>query len=94
MKKNGQPIFGTIKQSPCIEYPCKWIYKIVGFDQDEMQRAVTEIIQDRSFKISFSRRSETGRYVSLNVELMVESESHRTDLYHVLKDHQAIKHVL
>ncbi len=77
-----------------LDYPCKWIYKIIGTDQGEMQSAVSEIIQDRPYKISLSRRSETERYVSLSVELIVESESHRVDLYLALKAHRAIKLVL
>ncbi len=77
-----------------LEYPCQWIYKIIGTNQDEMQTAVAEIIQDRPCKVSFSRISETARYISLNVELVVESESHRMELYSAFKAHRAIKIVL
>jgi len=59
-----------------------------------MKSAVCEIIQDRQCRISLSRQSETAKYISLNVELTVESESHRTALYEALKAHQAIKLVL
>jgi hypothetical protein len=77
-----------------IEYPCPWIYKIIGPDADEMQRAVAEIIRDRAYKVSLSRSSEKNKYHCLNVELSVESESHRTALYEALKAHQAVKLVL
>jgi len=77
-----------------LEYPCRWIYKIIGTNQDEMRNAAMEIIRDRPCKISFSRTSETARYISLNVELVVESESHRTELYSAFKAHRAIKIVL
>jgi len=77
-----------------MEYPCRWIYKIIGTDQDAMVAAVAEIIRDRPCEISFSRRSEKARYVSLDVQLLVESESHRMDLYMALKAHPAIKIVL
>jgi len=87
-------MFDPKKHKLHLEYPCTWIYKIIGTDQDEMQSAVTEIIRDRPCKISFLRRSEKARYISLNVELTVESESHRMDLYHALKAHRAIKVVL
>jgi hypothetical protein len=59
-----------------------------------MQSAVHDSIRDRSCRISLSRQSETAKYVSLNVELTVESESHRTTLYEALKAHRAIKMVL
>lgn len=77
-----------------LDYPCTWIYKIIGMDPNEMKNAVHEIIQDRSCKISLSRQSETAKYISLNVELTVESESHRTDLYEALKAHRAFKLIL
>jgi hypothetical protein len=82
------------KQKLHLDYPCVWIYKIIGVDQDEMKNAVSEIIRDRQCKISLSRQSETAKYISLNVELTVESESHRTDLHEALKAHRAIKLVL
>jgi putative lipoic acid-binding regulatory protein len=77
-----------------LEYPCPWVYKIIGSDENEMRRAVAEIICDRAYKISHSRDSEKGKYHCLNVELSVESESHRTALYEALKAHQAIKLIL
>jgi uncharacterized protein len=82
------------KQKLHLAYPCLWIYKIIGADPDEMKNAVCEIIQDRPCRIFLSRQSETAKYISLNVELTVESESHRTDVYEALKAHQAIKLVL
>jgi uncharacterized protein len=82
------------KQKLQIEYPCPWVYKIIGPDADEMKLAVAEIIQDRTYKISRSHSSETAKYHCLNVELSVESESHRTTLYDALKAHRTIKLVL
>jgi uncharacterized protein len=87
-------MFDATKHEHHFEYPCIWIYKIIGTDQPEMESTVAEIIRDRSYKISLSRRSEKARYISLNVELIVESESHRIDLYKALKAHNAIKLVL
>jgi len=77
-----------------LDYPCSWIYKIIGMDQAEMRSAVCEIIQDRPCRISLSRQSETAKYISLNVEITVESDSHRTTVYEALKAHRAIKLVL
>jgi hypothetical protein len=82
------------KRKVQLEYPCPWVYKIIGPDADEMRHAVAEIICDRSYKITPSRSSETAKYHCLNVELSVESESHRTDLYEALKAHRAVKMVL
>jgi len=77
-----------------LDYPCPWIYKIIGSDENEMRRAVEEIICDRAYKISHSRSSEKSKYHCLNIELSVESESHRTSLYEALKSHRAVKIVL
>lgn len=77
-----------------LEYPCTWIYKIIGVDPDEMQSAVGEIIQDRVCSITHSRSSENAKYHCLNVEVTVESESHRQIIYDSLKTHRAIKIVL
>ncbi len=77
-----------------LQYPCAWLYKIIGTDASALTAAVEEIIQDRSCKIAVSRQSETAKYISMNVEVMVESESHRIALYEALKAHPAIKLVL
>jgi putative lipoic acid-binding regulatory protein len=82
------------KQKLQLEYPCPWVYKIIGPDKDEMQNAVAEVIRDCKYKISHSRSSETAKYHCLNVELTIESESQRTALYEALKDHRAVKMVL
>jgi hypothetical protein len=82
------------KKKVQLEYPCPWVYKIIGPDADEMQSAVAEIICDRTYKVSPSRSSEKAKYHCLNVELSVESESHRTALYEALKAHKAVKMVL
>ena len=82
------------KQNLQLEYPCPWVYKIIGHDKDEMHSAVAEIILDCKYKISDSRSSETAKYHCLNVELTVGSESQRTALYEALKAHRAVKMVL
>lgn len=92
--RKGRLMSEIKKQKLHLAYPCLWVYKVIGVDQDEMQSAVCDIIRDRSCRISLSRQSENARYISLNVEVMVESESHRTALYEGLKAHRAFKVVL
>ncbi|PKN04064.1 MAG: DUF493 domain-containing protein [Deltaproteobacteria bacterium HGW-Deltaproteobacteria-2] len=77
-----------------LKYPCLWVYKIIGPDADEMRQAVSEIILDRAYKIFHSRSSTAAKYHCLNVELLVESESHRTAIYEALKAHRAVKIIL
>jgi len=59
-----------------------------------MQSAVHEVVRDRSCRVSLSRQSATAKYVCLHIELTVESESHRLDLYEKLKTHPAIDVIL
>jgi len=87
-------MFDFNRQKLDLEYPCSWGYKVIGVDQEEMQRAVHEIIQDRPCRITLSGLSRTAKYISLNVELTVESESHRKSVYEALKAHRAVKVVL
>ena len=77
-----------------LKYPCAWVYKIIGADQNEMKSAVAEIIQDRACSITLSRSSEKSKYHCLNVEILLESESHRQIIYEALKAHEAIKVML
>jgi len=77
-----------------LEYPCPWAYKIIGHDKEQLQNAVAEIIRDCKYKISPSHTSAAAKYICLNVELTVESESQRTALYEALKAHPAVKMVL
>lgn len=85
---------GNHKEKIELKYPCTWIYKIIGADPNDMKSAVLEIIQDRACTITHSRSSETAKYHCLNVEITVESESHRKTIYEALKAHRAIKMVL
>lgn len=82
------------KQKPQLDYPCLWIYKVIGTNENSLKSAVGEIIEGRECRISLSRQSETAKYISLNVELTVESEAHRKALYEALKTHRAVKLVL
>lgn len=82
------------KQKLRLDYPCSWTYKIIGRNPDDMQRAVDETICDRPCRVSRSHQSKTARYICLNVELTVESESHRLALYEKLKVHPAIDVIL
>lgn len=82
------------KRPPLLEYPCTWVYKIIGADEDAMHLAVAGIVQDRSYKISHSRSSATAKYHCLDVELTVESDGHRKEIYGALKSHPAVKMVL
>lgn len=82
------------RQKLDLDYPCLWIYKIIGPNQDELQNAVHNILQKRQYRITLSRISPTARYISMNVELTVENDADRVAVYEALKTHRAVTMVL
>ncbi|MCK4534565.1 MAG: DUF493 domain-containing protein [Syntrophobacterales bacterium] len=77
-----------------MEYPCRWTYKIIGSDSRGMETAIKEIISGHDYTITPSNISKTGRYHSLNLEVLVDDEGQRTGIYDKLRNHPAIKMVL
>ncbi|MBU1085992.1 MAG: DUF493 domain-containing protein [Candidatus Omnitrophica bacterium] len=79
-----------------IQYPCLWLYKIIGVDRDKVENALMKILtndQDK-IKMSFSNISKKGKYLAFNVELKVENEQARDLIYTKLKKNPDIKAVL
>ncbi len=81
-------------KNPIIEYPCRWIYKIIGSDNGKMRMAIKEIVSGHDYTVIPSNISKTGRYHSLNLEVLVDDEGHRTGIYDKLQNHPAVKMVL
>ena len=77
-----------------IDYPCCWLYKVIGTDPDAMRAAVLETIDAEEVRIEESNTSSGGRFVSLNVEVTVQSDDERTGYYEALKESHAIRMVL
>ena len=77
-----------------INYPCQWLYKVIGLDREKLHRALLEIVSDDSCDITFSNSSRTGKYHCLNLEVTVLSEEVRNSIYMALKAHPQVKIVL
>jgi len=77
-----------------IEYPCQWLFKVIGSDPEKLQRTLMEIVHDDSCDISFSISSRTGKYHCLNLEVTVRSEEERNAIFMALKAHPQVKIVL
>ncbi len=85
------------KDSTCkaiIDYPCLWLYKVIGADQEKLQQALLEIAGGDMCDISLSNTSRTGKYHCLNFEVTVQSEEERNSIYLALKAHPQVKIVL
>lgn len=87
-------IINEIEQKLELEYPCNWCYKVVAAERAGIEIAVMEIICERPYKLNPSNTSKTGKYISMNLELLVHNEDERTFFYETLKAHPHIKMVL
>ena len=77
-----------------LDYPCQWLYKVIGIEEEQLRQAIAEIIPDTPCEINLSKSSSSGKYLCLNVELTVQSEEERNSIYESLKAHQHVKIVL
>jgi hypothetical protein len=80
-------------QKVSIDYPCRWVYKVIGADEATMRAAIAAVIPG-GCEIAASRSSAGGKYVSLNVTVQVEDEVGRTSIYEALRKDPSVKVVL
>lgn len=77
-----------------LEYPCDWRYKVIGETQEALEMAIHAIILEREHRLTYSNASRSGKYISLNLDLLVQNEEERQFIYEALKAHQHVKMVL
>jgi len=77
-----------------LDYPCRWLYKVITTDHLGDQERIVAMLQDCRCEISISNSSRTGRYTCLNVEVEVASEEQRNTLFRVLQGLETVKMVL
>ncbi|MCD6191180.1 MAG: DUF493 domain-containing protein [Sulfurimonas sp.] len=77
-----------------LEYPCSWAYKLIAGEKEALQKAIHDVIVEREHTLTHSKNSKGGKYVSMNLELLVHNEDDRNFIYEALKAHQNIKMVL
>ena len=82
------------KQKLDLEYPCPWVFKLIGREQNELQGAIAEVVQARECLVSLSNSSSGGKYLCLDVELIVVSAEDREAQYLAFKGHPAVVLVL
>ena len=77
-----------------LEYPCNWCYKVIASEREALEQAIRDVIDEREHKITPSNKSKSGKYTSMNLDLLVHNEDDRTFIFEALKKHQDIKMVL
>lgn len=77
-----------------LQYPCSWCYKVIATEKAALEQAIRDVLDEREHKLTHSNNSKTGKYVSMNLDLLVHNEDDRQFIYDALKQHQNIKMVL
>ena len=85
---------GTCQGKPKIDYPCPWLFKVIGGERQALAAAITEVLGERPHLLTYSNASSSGKYHSFNLEVVVESEAHRDQLYRTLAACTVIRTVL
>jgi len=77
-----------------LTYPCSWSYKLIGYEKEAIQKAIHDVISQKEHKLTHSNLSKTGKYISMNLNLVIQNEDERNFIFDALKKHQNIKMVL
>lgn len=77
-----------------LTYPCSWSYKLIASEVEALKQAIRDVINEREHRLTHSKNSKGGKYVSMNLDMLVHNEDDRNFIYEALKAHQHIKMVL
>jgi len=79
---------------PDIRYPTTWGYRIVGPSEEDIRALVGEVVGESEHELLMGNESSGGKYVSMNLRLLVESEAERLRVYEQLQASEAVRLVL
>ena len=79
---------------PVLTYPLEWEYRVVGADEGAVRAAIAEVLGARVHTVMSGLVSGQGRWTSVRVELVVESEAERDALHHALVAHASVRLVM
>jgi len=77
-----------------LQYPCNWSYKLIATEVKALKNAISEVIDEREHDLTHSKNSKGGKYISMNLDMLVHNEDDRNFIFEALKKHQDIKMVL
>ena len=77
-----------------LTYPCSWSYKLIAGEREALKQAIRDVIDEREHRLTHSKNSKGGKYISMNLDMLVHNEDDRNFIYEALKQHQNIKMVL
>ncbi len=79
---------------PSIDYPCVWSYQVIGSDEQRLRAAIAAAVGARQHSLRLTKRSASGRYCSLLLEVGVADEAERLALFESLASLQDARFVL
>lgn len=77
-----------------VEYPCRWLYKVISLDHLLDRQRIGSMLQECNCEITISNSSRGGKYTCLNVEVEVDSEGQRNSIFKALQDLDTVRVVL
>lgn len=87
-------IINDKKEKLELTYPCSWSYRLIASEVEALKEAIRDVIYEREHKLIHSNNSKGGKYISMNLDMLVHNEDDRNFIYEALKAHQHIKMVL
>jgi len=87
---------GSPPEEPALDltYPCPWTYGVIGRDEDALRAAIAEILGELEHTLRVKNHSSGGKYLTLEVEVVVPSNERRLELFRELHEHETVIYVL
>lgn len=83
-----------INDKPDITYPCHWQYTIIGTNKAAMILAIAAVLDGQEHILRPSKKSSGGKYLSMVLDIEVQSAQFRNELFSNLCNQAAIRMVI
>jgi putative lipoic acid-binding regulatory protein len=80
-----------IDGKPEIEYPCPWTYRIICTDEPALRAAVLVLVGGVAHTLVHVQTSTSGRYQTLQLDLVVRDEAQRLSIFESLARHPSVR---
>jgi len=77
-----------------LDYPCKWVYKIVILHEHNANAIARNVLNDREHKVTKSKVSSKGKFKSYAIDLIVTSDEDRENLHKEFHTHKNVKMIV
>lgn len=77
-----------------LEYPCDWTYKLVVLNDHLIRNTVEDVLNGKKYNLDTSKTSKKGKFVSYKLDIIVDDEKERVEIYNSFKKHKDIQMVI